>query len=288
MNELLYVYAVTRPFEVGVPAAATGVGGRPARPVEHNGLVAVVSDVRAEDFEEAPLRERLEDLEWLAATARAHESVVRAVSAVTGVVPLRLATVCRGESGVRRLLDEGHRRFTTNLDRLEGRVEWGVKLYAEPDPEPDRAPATAPAPAPGQQTQGGEEAASPGRDYLRRRLRSRQSREKSWAHADALARRLHTELSRCADGQRLHRPQSGQLARASGVNVLNAAFLVRREESDAFVGQVERLTPRDAGVRVELTGPWAPYSFADLSDQPDAPPPGRRDEQEAHEGRAGV
>jgi hypothetical protein len=286
MNELLYVYAVARPFGTGVPTAATGVGGLPARPVEHDGLVAVVSDVRAEDFEEAPLRERLEDLEWLAGTARAHESVVRAVSAVTGVVPLRLATVCRGESGVRRLLDEGRHRFTTNLDRLEGRVEWGVKLYAESDPEPDRAPAAAPAPE--EQAQGGEGAGSPGRDYLRRRLRSRQSREKSWAHADALARRLHTELSRCADGQRLHRPQSGQLARASGVNVLNAAFLVRREESDAFVGQVERLTPRDAGVRVELTGPWAPYSFADLSDPSDAPPPGGQERQGAQEGRAGT
>jgi hypothetical protein len=91
MNELLYVYAVARPLEAGVPAAATGVGGLPARPVEHDGLVAVVSDVRAKDFEEAPLRERLENLEWLAETARAHESVVRAVSAVTGVVPLRLA-----------------------------------------------------------------------------------------------------------------------------------------------------------------------------------------------------
>ncbi|WP_208545534.1 GvpL/GvpF family gas vesicle protein [Streptomyces sp. Tu 2975] len=289
MNELLYVYAVARPFEGGVPLAATGVGGLPARPVEHDGLVAVVSEVRAEDFEEAPLRERLEDLEWLAGTARAHESVVRAVSAVTGVVPLRLATVCRGESGVRRLLDEGHHRFTTNLDRLEGRVEWGVKLYAEPDHESDPAPTAAPeaVPGQGQQTQGGNGAASPGRDYLRRRLRSRQSREKSWAHADALARQLHTELSRCADGQRLHRPQSGQLARASGVNVLNAAFLVRREESDAFVGQVERLTPRNAAVRVELTGPWAPYSFADLSDPPDAPS-GRQEKQEAHEGRAGT
>ncbi|MDQ0840610.1 GvpL/GvpF family gas vesicle protein [Streptomyces sp. V1I6] len=284
MNELLYVYAVARPLEAGVPAAATGVGGLPARPVEHDGLVAVVSDVKAEDFEEAPLRERLENLEWLAETARAHESVVRAVSAVTGVVPLRLATVCRGESGVRRLLDEGRHRFTTNLDRLEGRVEWGVKLYAEPEPEP----AATPEAAPGQQTQGGDGAASPGRDYLRRRLRSRQSREKSWAHADALARRLHTELSRCADGQRLHKPQSGQLARASGVNLLNAAFLVRREESDAFVGQVERLTPQDAGVRVELTGPWAPYSFADLSDPQDAPQQGSQEMQEAHEGRAGA
>ncbi|UYQ60264.1 GvpL/GvpF family gas vesicle protein [Streptomyces peucetius] len=258
MSGLLYVYAVARPPLGGVPGSATGVGGGPVRPVEHDGLLAVVSDVRAEDFEEAPLRDHLEDLDWLADTARAHESVVRAVGEVTDLVPLRLATVCRGESGVRRLLDQGARLFAENLDRLAGRVEWGVKLYAAAEQETAPEPRCAPAEGP-----------SSGRDYLRRRLRSRQSREQSWTRADALARRLHTELAGHAEAQRLHRPQSGQLARSHGVNVLNAAFLVRREDSEAFVGHVERLTPPEPGVRVELTGPWAPYSFADLSDTRD-------------------
>lgn len=257
MSGLLYVYAVARPPLDRVRGSASGVGDAPVRPVEHDGLLAVVSDVRAEDFEEAPLRDHLEDLDWLAGTARAHESVVRAVSEVTDLVPLRLATVCRGEDGVRRLLDQGARLFAENLDRLEGRVEWGVKLYAaEQDTAPEpRRPA--------------EEAPSSGRDYLRRRMRSRQSQEQNRTRADALARRLHTELAGRAEAQRLHRPQSGQLARTPGVNLLNAAFLVRREDSEAFVEHVEQLTPQEPGVRVELTGPWAPYSFADLSGTPD-------------------
>ena len=276
MNQLFYVYAVARPVGDAATFAAAGVGGAPARFVEHRALAAVVSHVRAEDFEEAPLREHLEDLAWLADTARAHESVVGAVSGITSVVPLRLATVCRDESGVRRLLDEGHDRFTASLARLDGRVEWGVKLYADPDTEPEPEPSAAPA---------RPEVASSGRDYLRRRLRSRQTREKSWAHADALAQRLHAELARCAEGQRLHRPQSGQLAQAPGVNVLNAAFLVRREESDAFVGLFEQLAPQEAGVRAELTGPWAPYSFAD---EPERQQRDSREQQGVREGRTGT
>lgn len=254
MSGLLYVYAVARPPLEAVPPSATGVGGAPVRTVGHDGLLAMVSEVRSEDFEETPLRDRLEDLDWLAATARAHESVVRAVGDVTDVVPLRLATVCRGESGVRRLLGDGARLFAENLDRLGGCVEWGVKLYAKAEPEPAAEPRRA-----------AEATPSSGRDYLRRRLRSRQSRERTWARADDVARRLHTELAGRAEAQRLHRPQSGQLARTEGANVLNAAFLVRQEDSEAFVGHVERLTPREAGVSVELTGPWVPYSFADLS-----------------------
>lgn len=257
MSDLLYVYAVTRAPLDGVPAGTEGIGGAPVEAVELRGLSAVVSQVPAEEFEEAPLRGCLEDLDWLAGTARAHESVVRTVSGITGVVPLRLATVCRGESGVRRLLDDGYARFAANLGRLEGRVEWGVKLYATARPEssPDDGP---------QAGRTEREAPSSGRDYLRRRLRSRRSGEQNRAHADALARRLHTELAQRAEAHWPHRPQSGQLARADGVNVLNVAFLVSLEESEAFVELVERLTPQEEGVRVELTGPWAPYSFADL------------------------
>lgn len=287
MNGLLYVYAVARPFSGGVPDDTTGVGGVPVRLADHGGLVAVVSEVPAEDFEEGPLRERLEDLDWLAGTARAHESVVRALSSVTGVVPLRLATVCRGESGVRRLLDEGRDRFTANLDRLEGRVEWGVKLYARPAGDADRAPSAPAPPEGGSSRPSGGASPSSGRDYLRRRLQSRQTRERSWARADALAQQLHGELARHAEAQRLHRPQSGQLARAAGVNVLNAAFLVRREESDAFVAHLERLTPKEPGIRVELTGPWAPYSFADLSGVADGDAHDRAG-QETGAGRAGA
>jgi hypothetical protein len=269
MSGLLYVYAVARPPLDAIPPSATGVGGARVRTVEHDGLLAVVSEVRAEDFEEAPLRDRLEDLDWLAATARAHESVVRAVGDVTDVVPLRLATVCRGESGVRRLLGDGARLFAENLDRLGGCVEWGVKLYATAEPEPESA---------AEPRRPAEVTPSSGRDYLRRRLRSRQSRERTWARADDVARRLHTELAGRAEAQRLHRPQSGQLARTEGVNVLNAAFLVRQEDSEAFVGHVERLTPRDAGVSVEITGPWVPYSFADLSDAENDAQDGAHDE----------
>ncbi|MFJ8074551.1 GvpL/GvpF family gas vesicle protein [Streptomyces sp. NPDC096176] len=278
MKQLFYVYAVARPVDDAASFAAAGVGGAPARFAEHRGLAAVVSHVRAEDFEEAPLRAHLEDLDWLADTARAHESVVGAFSGITNVVPLRLATVCRDESGVRRLLDEGHDRFTASLARLDGRVEWGVKLYAEPDaaPEPDTHPEPAAAPA-------RPETATSGRDYLRRRLRSRQTREKSWARADALAQRLHAELAGCAEAQRLHRPQSGQLAQGPGVNVLNAAFLVRREESDAFVGLFERLAPQESGFRAELTGPWAPYSFADVH-----VPQQRESREDQDEGRTGT
>ncbi|MDN3293912.1 GvpL/GvpF family gas vesicle protein [Streptomyces ficellus] len=254
-DRLRYVYAVTRPFDGVLPEGVQGIDGEPPRLLRHGDLIAVTGAVPAEDFDEAPLRARLEDLDWLAATARAHDAVVAALSTVTCPLPLRLATVCRDDSGVRRLLEEGHERFVRALQRLDGRVEWGVKVYAEPGA--GAGAEDAPPAAPG--------AGGSGRDYLRRRLEARRSREGDWERADALCRRLHAELSGLAEAATVHRPQDARLSGAAGVNVLNAAYLVDRTRSQGFVELVEAVS--EPGVRVELTGPWAPYSFAGIAEE---------------------
>ncbi|MFC8916075.1 GvpL/GvpF family gas vesicle protein [Streptomyces sp. NPDC057116] len=265
-DRLRYVYAVTRPFDGVLPEGARGIDGDPPRLLRHGDLVAVTGTVPAEEFDEAPLRARLEDLDWLAGTARAHDAVISALSTVTCPLPLRLATVCRDDSGVRRLLEEGHDRFVRALARLDGRVEWGVKVYAEPGAA--QTPAE-PEPAPPADSGASTDSAAPGRqasgrEYLRRRLHARRSREGDWRRADELCRRLHAELSRYAEAGTVHRPQDGRLSGAPGVNVLNAAYLVDRARSERFVELVDAAS--EPGVRVELTGPWAPYSFAGIAD----------------------
>ncbi|WP_369373757.1 GvpL/GvpF family gas vesicle protein [Streptomyces sp. cg36] len=245
---LWYVYAVTRPFDAPLPEEARGLDGLPPRLITHRDLCAAASRVPPAEFGTGPLRDRLEDLDWLAATARTHRTVVAALSAVTCALPLRLATVCRDTVGVHRLLETGRESFGSALERLDGRVEWGVKVYAEgvfgePAAPPDAAPGN-------------------GRGFLRRRLAQRQAREDVWRRAGVVSRSLHRELSGRAEAERLHRPQSARLSGQPGENVLNAVYLVPRERSAEFVAAVEHLAPRDGGVRVELTGPWAPYSFA--------------------------
>ncbi|MEU2423621.1 GvpL/GvpF family gas vesicle protein [Streptomyces sp. NPDC007851] len=246
---LRYVYAVCRPFEAALQAQLTGVGGTPPALLRHHGLVAVVSTVPERDFSEAPLRDHLEDLDWLAATARAHQGVIDALTTVTTPLPLRLATVFRDDSGVRTMMESREDDFLRTLDRLEGRVEWGVKLYAEA-PEPARAPAPAGRPA-------------SGRDYLRQRRSQTREHEEKWQAAEEFARSLHERLSQRAEDSRLHPPQNATISGAPGQNLLNAAYLVRRADSEEFVELVDRTKDEAPGMRVELTGPWAAYSFTE-------------------------
>ncbi|MFJ5773017.1 GvpL/GvpF family gas vesicle protein [Streptomyces sp. NPDC093094] len=248
MSGLRYVYAVCRPFSSPLQVQLTGVAGVPPRQLEHHGLIAVVSTVPETIFSEEPLREHLEDLDWLTATARAHQGVIDALTAVTTPLPLRLATVFRDDSGVRVMIERHEEEFRRTLERLTGRVEWGVKLYVEPEPEPEEPAAPAARPA-------------SGRDYLRRRRRQSLGAEETWRRAEEFANGLHRTLSAHAEEVRLHAPQNPALSGAAGQNVLNAAYLVPRAQSEEFVELVDRTKDEATGMRVELTGPWAAYSF---------------------------
>ncbi|RZU23652.1 GvpL/GvpF family gas vesicle protein [Streptomyces sp. BK239] len=266
MTGLRYVYAVCRPFDAPLQVQLTGVAGAPAKLLHHHGLVAVVSDVPVKDFAEEPLRSHLEDLDWLSATARGHQQVIDALTAVTTPLPLRLATVFRDDSGVRVMMEEREDDFRRTLDRLQGRVEWGVKVYVEPQAEP---------PASGAGSEAGAKPAS-GRDYLLRRRMQARAQDDTWQRAERFAGRLHSLLSEHADAARLHAPQNPALSKASGQNVLNAAYLVPRAGSEEFVEIVDHTKDQEPGMRVELTGPWAAYSFVDMETQG-----AERDSQEA-------
>ncbi|MET9499856.1 GvpL/GvpF family gas vesicle protein [Streptomyces sp. NPDC006552] len=276
MTELRYVYAVCDPLDAPLAAELTGVGGAAPRRIHHAGLTAVVSEVPADQFSESALRRNLENLDWLAGTARAHQDVIAALTAVTSPLPLRLATVFRDDSGVRAMMEEQQERFRTSLERIADRVEWGVKVFVEEQPAQ-----AAPAPGAGQRERVSAQSlgAGSGRDYLRRRRAERDGRDQVWRQAETFAQRLHDRLSECSAETRIHPPQNPELAKTSGRNVLNGAYLVPRSTAEAFVELVDATKDGQPGLRVELTGPWAAYSFS-------APPEERPDEAEPSVGGA--
>ncbi|MFE5371185.1 GvpL/GvpF family gas vesicle protein [Streptomyces mirabilis] len=249
MTGLRYVYAVCHPHGATLQADVSGVAGETPGQLPHHGLIAIVSTVPERDFAEEPLRHHLEDLEWLSATARAHQAVIDALTAVTTPLPLRLATVFRDDSGIRAMMEAREDTFRRTLARLDGRVEWGVKVYAASE---SAQAADAPAKA------------ATGRDYLRQRRMRTKANEEMWEYAENFTRRLHSTLSGYAEDARLHPAQNSALSREPGPNVLNAAYLVTRSDSEGFVELVERTKDEESGLRVELTGPWAAYSFAGL------------------------
>ncbi|MFJ9038786.1 GvpL/GvpF family gas vesicle protein [Streptomyces sp. NPDC102406] len=271
MTDLRYVYAVCGALDAPLPPELTGVGGATPREIRHAGLTAVVSHVPADQFSESALRRNLENLDWLADTARAHQNVIAALTSLTSPLPLRLATVFRDDSGVCAMLEEQEERLRTSLARIEDRIEWGVKVFVEDQPATAAEASTGSGTARRERVSAQSLGSGSGRDYLRRRRAEREGRDQVWRHAETFAQRLHDQLAEHSVENRVHPPQNPELAKSSGRNVLNGAYLVPRSASEAFVDIVDATKDGQPGLRVELTGPWAAYSFS-------APPEERADE----------
>jgi hypothetical protein len=250
-----YLYAVSRDLDPAVLADFPGLGGGPLELVPYQDLVAVVSSVDLDEYGEEGLRQNLENLEWLEEAARRHDSVVQAVAAVAPAAPLRLATICLDDEGVRRRLKEWHAALVQILDRVQGRTEWSVKIFTD-----ERRAAPVPAPAGG--TAVGPDGA--GAAYLQRKKSESEARLAQETAAAGAVTLVHEALARHAEATRLLPPQDPRLTGHEGSMLHNGAYLVDASREPDFVACVLRQVAAHTDVTIDLRGPWPPYSFAML------------------------
>ncbi|WP_411109140.1 GvpL/GvpF family gas vesicle protein [Streptomyces sp. c-19] len=269
-DALTYVYAAA-PLTTDLRDALMGLRGIYGSPVlfvtappgtggPAPTLAFATSHVPRRDFNESALKNHFEDLEWLEDVARAHHDVVQALSVHATVLPLRMATVYQDDDRAGQALAEQHDAFAERLAQLTAHTEFGVKIYLAPTAAPA---GTGPLP----DTDAGA-ATTPGKAYLQRRRAQHNAQEAVYSQAQEAAGIIETVASRYASQHVRHPTQRGTLT-GPVENVLNDAYLVPDAYAEPFRAAIERAVGVFDGIRVEVTGPWAPYSFA-------APPVERR------------
>ncbi|QKZ24021.1 GvpL/GvpF family gas vesicle protein [Streptomyces chartreusis] len=257
-TQATYVFAVCRDVD---PAAVRDLPGvdavEPVRALPLGTLTAVVQSVPAADFTDEAWQSRLSDQHELERYARAHHEVVSAAAAGSPTVPLPLATLYHGDERARQALAEQADRFDSALRRTARHAEWGVKVYAPAEPSVDPVPVAPPPVARSGRTR---PAAGAGLAYLERKRGMHRRRESR--HDDALrtAEAVDAEVSRLATAFRRLRPHGAQQTGQRDVQVLNATYLVADHRAAELV-QLTRTLQERTGTRIELSGPWVPYSF---------------------------
>jgi hypothetical protein len=249
--EGVWVYAVVRGERAEDRVSGLrGVGAEPVRMVVCDELAAVVGTVSLDEFGRDALRRNLEDLDWVAQKARAHDAVISAVSQSGAVIPVRMATVYLDDGRVRELLESRRQDFGATLSRLCGRAEVGVKVYADPARllTPDAAHDDCGRPT--------------GTAYLMRRRRQLAAHEEAYRAAAIEADRIHSTLMRHAvDGKR-RPPPDRTLSGRDELTILNGTYLIDSDAVGMFRETVAALEMSTGRLSLETTGPWPPYSFA--------------------------
>jgi hypothetical protein len=242
-----YVYGVLPPGQHPLDLSP-GPDDAEVQVIEGHGLAAAVSELPEDTYGEGVFRAHAEDPVWLQDLAAAHHRVLASIALHGDVVPLRMPTLCRTRHSVLELLDTRGDVLRHALASVAGRVEWGVKLYAEPRPaEEDPVRATS------------------GRDYLGQRMAQGRARDEERFRRGDAVRACHEALSAAADQAVANPPQDPALSGRRDPMVLNGAYLVARDRESDFLALLDAQAGgpcREAGLLTEITGPWPPYNFS--------------------------
>jgi hypothetical protein len=249
---LTYAYALVRaprrPSLRGAPSGPPESGGLRLLPVgEHLWLAAC--SVPARDYDAAAVRRGLEEIDWLASRAFAHEAVVEHFIGAPALLPMPVLTLFTSDHRAMEYVAACRDRIEGLLEGVERRVQWVLRLALD-------AEATARATV--------QRAARPasGVAYLARKRDLRDTGTARLATARAEAGRVFDTLAGVAVDVRRRGPSGAEAAACSRL-LLDAAFLVPSGRAGTFCAALHhrRRELNEAGIAVKLTGPWPAYDF---------------------------
>jgi hypothetical protein len=237
----LYLYGISE-----APASATkmpaklgsvGIDGlHPVQPLACGDFLCWVCEVDQVSFADAVER-NMENLEWLALLGVRHQQVVGEVAEQMTIVPARFGTVFSGQPALFKDVMGRKSALKKVFARVAGADEWGVKVFAEQ--QATAVPVT--------------EARS-GKEYLQQKA----ARLKKPERNDEELQELAAALGKIAIGS----APSGKVSGAQPNLLWQATFLVPRAKRKQWDHVLKNFVERwDGQRRIEVNGPWPPYSF---------------------------
>lgn len=237
-----YVYCIIR-SDHQLNFGPIGIGEEPAPvyTVRCDDLSAVVSD--------SPLGVLDPTRDNVLAHQRVNETVMREHT----VLPMSFGTVFKTRDDVTAFLKSAYRAFSDVLDKMENKLEFGLKVLwdrdaviheIEQEDEDIHRLKT-------------EIAAQKGSTYFARMQYGRLIDAALQARSERYVAEIFDRLRNVSVAARSNRPIGDRM-------ILNAAFLVSRDAEQAFDARVKDLGGNHSMLTFRYTGPWPPYNFVNI------------------------
>jgi hypothetical protein len=236
-----YVYCIVRcsgPLRFG----PIGIGTEPAEvhTVHYRELGAVVSDTPVEVLDAT--RENV----------LAHERVNEAVMREHTVIPMSFGTVFKTRDDIVELLRAAYEAFGDVLEKMQNKVEFGLKVLW------DREAVIREIEAEDEDVRRlkDEISSQRGSTYFARMQYGRAVDAALETRSEHYVHEIFGQLRPVSVASRANKPIGDRM-------ILNAAFLVSRDQEAAFDAKVKEIGAHDK-LTFKYTGPWPPYNFVNI------------------------
>lgn len=228
--------------------------------LSYKALCALVSPVSLDEYNEDVLNQRLNDLKWLTSKIKRHEEIIRYVTGICPVMPVKFGAIYTSSERVLEILRNGYDKFNSFLEFVQDKEEWGIKVYVDEK-------------ACGETIEGknytlreateGASSARSGEAYFFRKKRERVIQQEVFCLLDNLADELYQQMESWSVDGRINKLLSKEATGRQEEMFLNAAFLLKKTEVELFKQRVDDMAASHAsyGLLFEFSGPWPPYNF---------------------------
>jgi hypothetical protein len=257
-DTVLYLYGFLRP---SADLSRATDAGATVFLVTLGDVACAVSSVPAVDYHLPPdASTAAQQLEWVTPRAWRHHEVLRLLHSAGAVVPLKFGSLCADVAHLHGLLERLHEPVLGLLSYFEGRDEWTLRMRADANTLSAALQATRPDLIALKED---AETLPEGRAYFARKMLQRATTEIVNATLALVEHGVYERLvSAGIDLAPVDAPHPS--GKGTGGVIANAPLLVKRSrfaELETILGGLER-EHVDAGLALELVGPWPPYSFA--------------------------
>lgn len=233
----LYIYCLSEEAAPNTFDGVSGIGGAMIQVISCGAINAVVSEHGSERAEVT--RDNV----------IAHEEIINRALAGATPIPCRFGTIVTA-GDLRNYVYSHNSKLETLFAKVRGAVEMNIRVIRDKTAIKGESAVAVSA------TQS-RETLSPGRAFLLSRQREIRGDETLRKDADEIASWLDDRLSDLAR-------ETSMSVRPAEALVIKAAHLVERSQIDLYRERVRSVRKERIDLRFMMSGPWPPYSFADL------------------------
>ena len=237
-----YVYCVIQSADA-LKFGAAGIGDNSSEihTIHYRDLAAVVSDVP------------LGILDSTRENVLAHERVNEIVMRDHTVIPMSFGTIFKTKDDIVQLLRSAYDAFGDVLAKMRDKMEFGLKVLWDRDSvvkdieDEDE----------GIHRLKNEIALQKGSTYFARMQYGRAIDAALQSRSERYGSEILDRLRDVAVASRINKPIGDKM-------IMNAAFLVSRDQETAFDSRVKSIAAEHDKLTFKYTGPWPPYNFVNI------------------------
>lgn len=222
-----------------------GISGTDLYAVVFNEISMIVGDIKKTDL----ITDNSNAIEYA--------GVIETLAKQFTLLPVRFGSLMESTNAIIKILEKNYKEITQNLQRVENKYEFGLKIFCDSEKLKTDLKAKSEANIHEPTNPDPEIKISVFKDYVNRKLKEHRLEELLLTFINSVIAEITGHLTRLNTVSKFKKMTTSSM-------IIDAVFLLEKDKKEDLIQTVEDLQKQYTKLNFVLTGPWPPYSFVDF------------------------